>query len=275
MQVNPIADKSVSHLDLDVSAESKSPSGLNHYEPKETEVDLNVTGKNLPLLKQMGSGKRYAGGEISDIKRRSQNEKSRFVEFHDEDVDVDSSEDSDIGVGDLSRRVFRESTINQKPEFARKSAKKIKTSYGALPIITPKGKEPSAKLVWGLKESVDKSPAIKITNDDLDQLLFLSSRGGKAVRDEQQMNLLYDSGEFEAKLNEKILEEKMETEMEQMEEQLNNNSLLLDSRNPSYVNNLDQIELTDVLVEVDENQIIKPRREDQQHLHMTSNDKLL
>jgi hypothetical protein len=191
-------------LDIDVSGESKSPSVYNHYEPKETEIDLNVTGKNLPLLKQMGSGKRYAGGEIGDIKRRSQNDKSRFVEFHDEDVDVDSSESSEFRVGDMSRRVFRESVLHQKPEFARKSAKKIKTSYGALPIITPKGKEPSAKLVWGLKESVDKSPAIKMSNDDLDQLLFLSSRGGKAVRDEQQMNLLYDSGEFEAKLNEKI-----------------------------------------------------------------------
>jgi hypothetical protein len=47
-----------------------------------------------------------------------------------------------------------------------------------------------------------------------------------------------------------------------MEEQLKNNSLLLDSRNPSCVNNLDQIELTDVLVEVDENSFTKPRHED-------------
>ena len=47
---------------------------------------------------------------------------------------------------------------------------------------------------------------------------MISSRGGKREREEQQMNLLYDSGEFEAKLNERIQEELMETEMQQMEE---------------------------------------------------------
>lgn len=70
----------------------------------------------------------------------------------------------------------------------------------------------------GLKESKDKASALKLSHDDLDHLLMISSRGGKREREEQQMNLLYDSGEFEAKLNERIQEELMETEMQQMEE---------------------------------------------------------